>query len=154
MRGRRRAWAEIQDALTYPIPSLKLALPDGVLAGIAIGVGLPLGLLVGILAIAVFETSGLWIAGLLAPALFPFAIPALLYVMLTFSLRYALPEPTMGSLIDRVTLENTWGFRPDGAPWDSTSVWLHLRHIIASRFDVEEARIVPETDFFRDLGAG
>lgn len=152
-----RIWPALRKSVVYELPSPHAYRSISPTAGVLIRVGLLGAILSGLLLTAVLSVDLGWhwhtliaLAAITVPLVGLFAAGSLARP----PIKYRLPAETFGELVGRVVRSNHRGLSSVGIPWNSESVWLHLRHMIASRFDVEEARIVPETDFFRDLGAG
>lgn len=153
-RGRRKAWRATQMAVPHRMPSLDHALPSSVIKWTALILGIPLGLFLAFAFLLNFRDGGFFWLGLLALPLWPVLMTLNVGGFIGMAVRYKLPATTVGELMDQMVAASSWGIGTDGTPWDSTSVWLNLKEIVADRFDVDATRISPETDFFKDLGAG
>lgn len=153
-RARRSIWWALHRTLPHPVPPLELAVSSRLIGGISILVGIPLVLLLGVGLIPQYESSYLWAAGILLCGLMVFFVPAVLFMLLESQLQRRLPAADFGELVDKTVAMASWGYGPEGRPWNHTTVWRELQAIVATQFGVDSTRIEPDTDFFKDLGAG
>lgn len=151
--GRRRIWRRLQQAVPYRLPGLKPILPASFIGCLSICLGLPIALVLAVQTISVLESTPLAPALFLLCALFPFLVPAVLFGIFTRQFALVTPAATIGELVRATVSEGKLGLGPNGTPWTTDAVWVELRSIVALRFDVDEARVRPDTHFVKDLGA-
>ena len=143
-RGRKAAWARLEQALGFPLP--RLVRPSGLVNGLTAWI-------LVVFAIAAFESSvGVPAVALIVSILgLPIAL-AVLVARLTVPFATAIP-PACAAVRDAVGMAL---FRDPGTIRDDIgpdTVWAVLRAIIVEQFGVRPEDVVEGASFVDDLGA-